>query len=96
MRVLVRLFVGVVPLLLAVLFAWLVMEGHLNLGGGEKDIFLAVPLLIWALVYLCSYFVLWWRGFAIGRSVWVSSGLASGLVAVAWLLLFGASWLKFR
>jgi len=46
-----RLFLGVVPLLLTILFAWLVMEGHLSFGGGEKEIFLAIPLVIWSLVY---------------------------------------------
>ena len=94
MHVLVKLFLGVAPLLFTVLFAWLVMDGHLNLSSGEKDIFLAVPLLIWSLVYLCCYLVLWWRGSAVGRSVRVSSGVATGLVVVAGLLLFGASWLR--
>ena len=96
MHALLKLFLAVVPLLLTVLLAWLLMEGHLSFGGGEKDIFLAVPLLLWSLVYLCCYLVLWWRRSAIARSVVVSSGLATAVVAVAWLVLFGVSWFRFR
>lgn len=93
MHALIRLLAGVAPLLLTALFAWLVMDSYLNFAGGEKDIFLAVPLLIWSLVYLCCYLVLGWRGSAIGRSVRVSAGWATALVVVVWLLLFGAAWL---
>jgi hypothetical protein len=96
MSVLVRLLLGIVPLLLTVLFAWLVIENYLNFGAGEKDIFVALPLLIWSLVYLISYLVLWPRGSAIGRSVAISSAIATGFVVIAWIGLFGASGFMFR
>lgn len=89
MHVLLRLFLAVVPLLLTVLFERLVMEGHLSFGSGEKDLFFAIPLAVWSLVYLCCYLALWWRRFAIARSVVISSALATGVVAVALLALFG-------
>lgn len=96
MHALLKLLLAIIPLLLTVLLAWLTMEGHLNFGGGEKDIFLAVPLLLWSLVYLCCYLVLWWRRSSTGRSIAMSSGLATGVVAVAWAVLFGVSWFSFR
>jgi hypothetical protein len=89
-----KLLLAFVPLLLTVLFAWFVMDGYLNFGGGEKEIILAVPLLIWSLVYLCCYLFLWWRRITLGRSVAVSSALATGLVVIAWVVLFGVLWLK--
>jgi hypothetical protein len=89
-----KLLLAFVPLLLTVIFAWLVMDGYLNFGGGEKEIILAVPLLIWSLVYLCCYLVLWWRRITLGRSIAVSSGLATGFVVIAWVVLFGVLWLK--
>jgi len=92
MHIVMRLFVAVAPLLLTSVFAWLVMESHLNFGGGEKDIFLALPLLLWSLLFLLCSLVLWRRRSALGRSVAVSSGLAAALVAIAWLVLFGVSW----
>lgn len=96
MYVLLKLFLAIVPLLITVLFAWLTMEGHLNFGGGEKDIFLAIPLLLWSLVYLGCFLALWWRRAPTGRSVAVSSGLATGFVVIAWAVLFGVSLLTFR
>jgi hypothetical protein len=94
MNVLSRLFLAFAPLLLSVLFAWLVMESYLNLGGGEKDVFLAIPLLFWSLVYLCCFLVLWWRRSAAGRSIVWSAALATGVVAITWIVLFGVFWLK--
>jgi hypothetical protein len=86
MHIAARLLVAVVPFLLTLLFAWLV-SGHLSLGGGEKDIFLVIPLLLWSVLFLCCYLVLWWRRFALGRSVAVSAGFATALVVIAWVVL---------
>jgi len=86
-----RFLVAVMPLLLTLLFAWLTMEGHLNLGAGCKDIVLVVPIMIWSLVFLVCYIAFWWRGFTLGRSVITSSALATGLVVSAWVVLFGIS-----
>jgi hypothetical protein len=69
MRIMGRFLVAITPLLLTLLFAWLAMEGYLNLGAGCKDIILAVPLLIWSLAFLVCYIILWLRGFTLGRSV---------------------------
>ena len=96
MYALLKLFLAIVPLLLTLLLAWLTMEGRLNFGGGEKDLFIAVPLLLWSLVYLCCYLTLWWRRSSTARLVAVSSGVATGVVAVAWAVLFVFSWFRFR
>lgn len=96
MHFLSKVFLALVPLLITVLLASLTMEGYLNFGGGEKDIFLAVPLLLWSLVYLCCFLALWWRRSSTGRTVAVSVGIATGVVVIAWAVLFGISWLKFR
>jgi len=94
MNVLFRLLLAVAPLLLTVLFGWLVMDGYLNFGGGEKDIFLLIPLLLWSFVYLCCYLVFWWRQCGLGRSVALSSVIATGFVVIAWVILFGIVWFK--
>jgi hypothetical protein len=89
MSVAFRLLLAIAPLLLTVLFGWLVMDAYLNFGSGERDIFLIVPPLIWSLVYLCCYLVLWWRRSAIGRLVGLSAGVATGVVLIAWFVLIG-------
>jgi hypothetical protein len=79
---------GIVPLVLTALFGWLLMEGHINFGSGEKDIFLLVPLLFWSLVFLVAYLVLWWRNAPLRRNVVMSTCIAVAVVVVTWLLLF--------
>lgn len=96
MRTPLRLLVAAAPLLLTVLFGGLVMEGGLNFGGGEKDVFLVVPMLLWSLVFLCCFLLLWWRQSTLGRAVALSAIIATGFVVAAALILFGGSWLRFR
>lgn len=93
MRVLLRLALAVAPLGLSVLFAWATAEGHLNFGGGEKDILLAGPLLLWSLVYLITCLVLWARRARLKRTTLISAVVATALIAIAWIALFAASWL---
>lgn len=91
-----RVLLALAPLLLTILFTWLVAEGHLGFGGGEKEILLALPLAIWSLVYLLCCLVLWWRRSALRRAIAISAALASGVVAAAWLVLLGTVWWKYR
>ncbi len=92
MSTVLKLIPALLPLLLTVLFAFLLMEGHISFGGGEKDIFLVVPLLAWSLVLMCCHLVLWWRKSPTGRSIAISAGVATGFVAVGWVILFFVSW----
>ncbi len=85
----IRSLLAVAPLLLTLLFGWLMMEGHLNFGSGEKDVFLVLPLLLWSLVYLCSCLVMCVRRSPLVRSLVLSASVATGGVVVAWLLLLG-------
>ena len=89
MPALLKSLLAVLPLLLTLLVAWLVMDGYLNFGGGEKDMFIAVPLLLWSLIYLFCCLILWWRRASMARMLALSSGVATGLVATAWLVLAG-------
>lgn len=86
MHIAVRILVAITPLLATFVFVWLV-SGPLNMGSGEKDIFLAIPLLLWSLLFSGCYLVLWWRGFTLGRSSGVSAGFATALVVIAWVVL---------
>lgn len=91
-----RLFLAIAPLLLTVLLAWLVMEGHLSLGAGEKDVFLAAPLLLWSLAHLGCFLALWRRRLSTGRLLAISASVATGVVAAAMALLFAISWFTVR
>jgi hypothetical protein len=91
MPIVVRIVAAITPLLLTLLFAYATMEGYFNFGSGEKDVLIAVPLLLWSLVFLISFLVAWWRGLALGRAIVISAVIAMAFVAVAWIALFAAS-----
>ena len=79
--------VGLGPLGLTLLFGALVAEGHLNLGGGCKDLFAVIPFLAWSLVFLPSYLFLWWRGRTLLRAVGWAAALSTAVVVAAWAVL---------
>lgn len=88
-----RISIAVAPLLVALAFVWLVLQGHVDFGGGEADIFLVVPPLLWSLLYLLCCLVLWAQGFRLGASVSASAGFATGLTALGWVVLYLFSWI---
>ena len=89
-RALLRLSVAFAPALLCGALGWAVMEGWLGFGGGEKDIFLLMPLALWSLLFGLASLVLWALGMALGRTIWVAA-LAGLVLAVAVMapLVFG-------
>ncbi|PIX59585.1 MAG: hypothetical protein COZ47_11635 [Lysobacterales bacterium CG_4_10_14_3_um_filter_64_11] len=89
MPVVFRYLIAVLPFALTAGFVWLV-SGPLSLGGGEKDIFLSIPLLLWSFVFLVGYLLLWLRGARLARSIAVSAAIATVVVAVAWVVLLVA------
>lgn len=82
-----RIAVALSPFGATILFAFLTMEGHLNFGSGEKDIFLSVPLLLWSLVFFASSLIAWWREVPLGRAAGISAVLATGIVVLLWVSL---------
>jgi hypothetical protein len=91
----VKLALCLLPLAISPALFFLIAEGHLNFGGGEKDILLLVPWLIWSLIYAIVFGILWARGWPARRSVAYAASLATALILVAWLALFAysAGWL---
>lgn len=94
MSIPMKLLLGVCPLLLTLLFGWLIIDGYVNFGGGEKEVFLLMPPLVWSLVYLCCYLAFWWRRSTVGRALVLSASFSTVFVVVAWLILFGSVLLK--
>lgn len=88
MNLLIKLLLAVAPFLLSLVIVWLVAEGYVDLGRGDKDILIGLPLLAWSFLYLCAYVVLWWRGASLGRSLALSAGGATGFLVFAWLVLY--------
>lgn len=92
MRVLGRLLAAVLPLLLVCVAVWLLMEGHVSLGAGDKDILLVLPLLGWSLAFLLAYALCWILGIGPVRSALHAAIVSTILLALGWLVALVLSW----
>jgi hypothetical protein len=70
------------------LWAYLIADGYLNFGGGEKDLLLLIPWIVWSLLYLMIFVVSWLKGLKMKRGLVYSVGGASIMIALAWLVMF--------
>ena len=93
-----RFLLGIVPLGLTPLLALLIAEGYLNFGGGEKDLLLLIPWIIWSLIYMIIYVVQWIKKAKIIKSIYFAAGGATGLMILLWvgLYIFSASQLGIK
>jgi len=64
-----QVILALIPLLLTPALVYLLAEGVLDFGGGEKDIILALPWLIWSMVFAISSLVLIYHRWRVTR--WV-------------------------
>lgn len=57
LRVSLRFFLSVLLLALTPLLGFFIADGYLNCGGGEKDLLLFIPWILWSLLYLIFFLV---------------------------------------
>jgi len=77
-----RLILSIVPLALTPLLGFFIAEGYLNFGGGEKDLFLLIPWMVWSLVYFVLFLILWRRKFSITKGCDYAAVGATGALAL--------------
>jgi hypothetical protein len=75
-------------MILTPIWAYLISDGYLDFGGGEKDLFLLIPWIVWSLIYLLIFIVVWIKQKKIKYIVIYSVSGASGILAFAWVILF--------
>ncbi|MBM4284208.1 MAG: hypothetical protein FJ128_03010 [Deltaproteobacteria bacterium] len=83
----VRLALGLLPLALTPAVFFLLAEGYLNLGGGCKDIWAAVPWGLWSLNYFVIWLLCWRRGTSLPRSLAWAAGGATAMLTMVFLIL---------
>lgn len=89
----VQAVLATLPALLTPLLVYVLAEGILNFGGGEKDVLLALPWLVWSVVFaLCSY-VLIYRRWPIRRWSACSALIATGVLLGLGVVLYFTSYL---
>lgn len=74
------------PLIIFPILLYLTARGSLDLGGGEKDIVIAVPMLGFILFYLISYIILIKKKKRTFIAVMLSSFVSFILLAVITLI----------
>ena len=89
-RAFFRAGICLLPLAVTPIWIFLIAEGFLNFGGGEKDLFLVIPWLVWSALFLVIGVVAWVRGLSWTRGLaWSAAGATASLVVVGTgLLLF--------
>ena len=88
-----RLILSIVPLSLTPLLGYLIADGYLNFGGGEKDLLLLLPWMVWAVLYFVLFLIFWKRKFSIQKGCGYAAGGATGALALIYgvmLIWFGA------
>ena len=86
-----RVVIALGPLALVPVLAIVIANGHLDFGGGEADLVWMLVWFVWSVLFAISSFVLWRRGWSIGRSLGRSIfvGLVGLLLAAILLALVG-------
>jgi hypothetical protein len=90
-RWVIRLFLCLLPAALTPLWFYLISESYLNFGGGEKDIILVIPWLLWSILYAAVFVVCWVKGFTVRRILGYAAGIATATVVVIWFVLLFVS-----
>ena len=87
-RVVIRFSICVFPLALTPLWGYLIADGYLDFGGGEKDLLLLIPWIIWSLLYLIIFVGSWLKRLPIKKTLAYSAGGASFTLVLVWLVMF--------
>ncbi len=82
-----RLILSIVPLALTPMLGFLIAEGYLNFGGGEKDLLLLIPWMVWSLVYFVLFLILWRRKFSIKKGCDYAAVGATGALALIYVVM---------
>jgi len=91
MVTLVRILVLILPLAASVGFGFLLAEGYVNLGGGEKDIVVAMLLALLSLVFIVCGLFTWRSRPSLGAWAWGALKVSMFILLAVWLLLWAWS-----
>jgi hypothetical protein len=86
-----QVVLALLPLLLTPVLGYVLTEGVLNLGGGDKDILWAFAWAIWSIAFAISSIFLINRNWAVDKWALRSTIASTGVMLVLWLLAFAAS-----
>jgi hypothetical protein len=88
-----QLVLALLPLLLTPVIGFLLAEGMLNAGGGEKDILWAFVWAAWSIGFAVTSMFLIYRRWAVTRWLLRSALVSTGILLGLWLIALAVSFL---
>ncbi|MFC1885283.1 hypothetical protein ACFL2O_10990 [Thermodesulfobacteriota bacterium] len=85
---LIKLILWLLPISLTPLWGYLIADGHLNFGGGEKDLFLLIPWMVWSFLYMLIFIIGWIRRIKVKLILLYSICGATGILVLGGIILF--------
>ncbi len=82
-----RLILSIAPLAVTPLLSFLIAGGYMNFGGGEKDLFLLIPWIVWSLVYFVLFLIFWRRKLALPRGCGYAAAGATGALVLIYVVM---------
>ncbi len=83
-----RTAICIFPFAVTPLLAYLIAEGLLNFGGGEKDLLLLIPWLIWSAIFLVVFIITWIKRLSIKMGIVYSVAISISAMLLIWLIMF--------
>lgn len=86
-----NLILCLLPMLLIPVLGYLISDGYLDFGCGEKDLLLLIPWIFWSFIYLAIFIVVWIKRKKLKVILVYAAGVSTGILALAWVVLFAWS-----
>jgi hypothetical protein len=83
----IKFILWLLPISLTPLWGYLIADGYLNFGGGEKDLFLLALWIVWSLLYMLIFIVCWVKRMKMKRVLLFSMGGATVILVTAGIVL---------
>ncbi len=82
-----RLILSIVPLAVTPLLGFLIADGYLNFGGGEKDLLLLIPWMVWSVAYFVLFLIFWRRKLSLQKGCGYAALGATGALALIYVVM---------
>ena len=84
---------ALLPLALTPALVFLLAEGLIDFGGGEKDLILAIPYVLWTAIFAVSSVVLILKRWTLRRWLKRSFLISVAAIMLVWLIALLMNWL---
>lgn len=88
MKILPRILIAFAPLAATPGLLWLIGEDLLSFGGGEKDVVVLIPWMLWSIAFAVAFLLETRRCRGLLQPLLRGAGWALGMILVIWAVLY--------